>query len=173
MINWVKSSVFIEPGLRIIRLCVRNPELPNRPAQCQRGSAALCEMRDKSPRPSRGEQSTLARIHSVHCLTNIPRIRHGRFTVRVHPQSDGARTHMVRFVVDKSSHAFCHIRERFQTLHRRTIIACMKNRYGRKRHEIEQCNRRPLSIQFGKETKHTTAKSFAEKRSSGRPITSV
>src|ERR1700736_2350089 len=101
MINWVKPPIFIEPGLRVSGLGIGHTEFPHHSAEGQRGSPAFGEMRDKSDRPGRGEQSTLPRIHSIHGLPNITRVSHGSLPVRIHPQPNGTWANVIRFHVDK------------------------------------------------------------------------
>src|SRR5580692_4764373 len=102
MISRVNSTVFIEVWLLVIHLCIGDPKFSNPAAQRDRLSAASCKTCDKSQRPGGREQAALARIHSIHGLTNVLGVRHRGFPVRIHPQSDRARPDMIRFTVDES-----------------------------------------------------------------------
>src|SRR6516162_3228543 len=80
---------------------------------------------------------------------------------------------MVGLSVNESLQAPRQIGKGFQTLHRRAIVASMKNRDCRESHEIEQIEGRPFSIQFGKKAEHAPTESYPRERCAARPITSV
>ena len=56
---------------------------------------------------------------------------------------------MVGLSVNESLHAARQIGKGFQTLHRRAIVACMKNRDRRESHEIEQIEGRKIAVDDG------------------------
>ena len=128
----------VEPGLGVRQPGVGDAELACGRCHGRRLEAAARDLAEVAEMPGGAEQPTVARLDSGHGDALVVRVRRVVGAVGIEAVADVGGSDAVGRVADESPGRADDVRDRFEVLHDRAVVAGMDQGRGRVRHEIEQ-----------------------------------